>query len=387
MPNSFFQKITLEKTLIYIIIFAVIITFVFIFYLFFNQFTKKVEIVYPRGGQELEIGKTHQIIWEASGVDRVGIVLYKGGEPKWIAKNVPAGAEKHDWKIYPGQEYGDDYWISVFEYPWRKGNELDYTNSAFVITYPELATCNDLAVEEEWPYVPNDLPHLRRVFVTEEKYTGDLGGLEGADQKCQSAAEKLGYGSSWKALLGGEAEEEVAVARIKSSMQEEEGPFTMAKPEATLIRGATCHRLLGNSLDSFLDKLSDSVFLNREKLSNDFYDKVSEAWLGRLNSKSKKNCIPITSVVGSGNVRLEEGYSFTSTCQNWTNGQRFAEGYPVPEGEIGGDFPACFTPAGESTDAVAVGAFAIGISKETNFMTDWGKYCGDDQRLICIETR
>ncbi len=385
MPNSFFQKITLEKALIYIIIFAVIITFAFIFYLFFSQFTKKVEIVYPRGGMELEIGKTHQITWEAGGVDKVGIVLYKGGEPKWIAKNVPAGAEKYDWKIHPGQEYGDDYWIAVFEYPWRKGNELDYTSSAFVITYPELATCNDLAIEEEWPYSPSDLPHVRRVFITEEKFTGDLGGLEGADRKCQAAAERMGYQGTWKALLGGEAEEEVAVTRIKNSMQEEEGAYVIAKPDATLIRGATCHRLLGNNLDSFISKLSDPLSLNQEKMSDDFYDKLSESWLGRLNSKSKKNCISITSVVGSMNVKLSEKYSFTSTCQNWTNGGRFAEGYPIPQGEIGGDFPTCFTPGGESTEAVAVGAFATGVSKEDNFVTGWGKYCGDDQRLICVE--
>ena len=179
MQNSFFQKITLEKTLIYIIIFAVVITFAFIFYLFFSQFTKNVELVYPRNGLELEIGKTHQISWEASGIDKVGIVLFKGEEAKWIAKNVPAGAGSYDWKIYPGQEYGDDYWIAIFEYPWRQGNELDYTNGAFVITYPELAACDDLSVTEEWPYVPNDLPHSRRVFITQEKYKGDLGGLGG----------------------------------------------------------------------------------------------------------------------------------------------------------------------------------------------------------------
>ncbi len=385
MEKSFFQKITLEKTLIYIIIFAVVITFAFIFYLFFGQFTKGIEIINPRGGNELEIGKTHQITWKASGIDRVGIVLYKGGEPKWIAKNVPAGAEKYDWKIHPGQEYGDDYWIAVFEYPWHKGNELDYTRGAFVITYPELATCEDLSIENEWPYVPSDLPHLRRVFITEEKFTGDLGGLEGADQRCQSEAEKMGYQGNWKALIGGESEEEIAVSRLRESMQEPGGAYVLALPEATLIRGATCHRLLGNNLNSFLFKLSGSLAINKEKLGEDFYEGLSGVWLGRIDSKSKKNCIPITSVLDSINVKLQEKYSFTSTCQNWTNGEMFAEGYPVSEGEVGGDFPTCFTPAGESTKTAALGAFATGVSGDDNLVTNWGKYCSEKQGLICVE--
>jgi hypothetical protein len=41
----------------------------------------------------------------------------------------------------------------------------------------------------------------RRVFVTSTNYDGDLGGLAGADQKCQDRADAAGLGGSWKAWL------------------------------------------------------------------------------------------------------------------------------------------------------------------------------------------
>ncbi len=39
------------------------------------------------------------------------------------------------------------------------------------------------------------------IFVTNESFTGNLGGLEGADAKCQEAAGNAGYRGTWVALL------------------------------------------------------------------------------------------------------------------------------------------------------------------------------------------
>lgn len=41
----------------------------------------------------------------------------------------------------------------------------------------------------------------KRVFVTRTTYTGDLGGLQGADQKCQTAADAFSIGGTWIAWL------------------------------------------------------------------------------------------------------------------------------------------------------------------------------------------
>ncbi|MBK7860534.1 MAG: hypothetical protein IPJ65_18400 [Archangiaceae bacterium] len=44
-------------------------------------------------------------------------------------------------------------------------------------------------------------PGAKRIFVTETRYTGDLGGLTGADAKCASSAAAASLGGSWKAWL------------------------------------------------------------------------------------------------------------------------------------------------------------------------------------------
>jgi hypothetical protein len=45
------------------------------------------------------------------------------------------------------------------------------------------------------------------VFVTSQKYYGNLGGVEGADQKCQSLAENAGLPGPYKAWIGGRADD------------------------------------------------------------------------------------------------------------------------------------------------------------------------------------
>ena len=149
MKSSISEKFTLEKSLVYVAVAAILIVFGFIFYLFFGQLTKSIQILAPNGGEEWEIGQSYEVNWEAEGVEKVGIVLFKGIEPKWIARDVNAALEKYEWKIYPGQEYGDDYWIAVSEYPWQKGNKIDYSDGAFAVTYPELASCDGLSIESE----------------------------------------------------------------------------------------------------------------------------------------------------------------------------------------------------------------------------------------------
>lgn len=42
---------------------------------------------------------------------------------------------------------------------------------------------------------------LHRAFMTSTTYTGNLGGLTGADAKCQARADAAGLGGTWKALV------------------------------------------------------------------------------------------------------------------------------------------------------------------------------------------
>src|SRR3989344_827665 len=49
--------------------------------------------------------------------------------------------------------------------------------------------------------MPSAPPLSKRVLVTSSKYSGDMGGLSGADAKCQSKADKAKLGGIWKAWL------------------------------------------------------------------------------------------------------------------------------------------------------------------------------------------
>lgn len=382
------EKFTVEKTLIYIIIAAVLITFIFIFYLFFSHFTKNIQVISPVGGEEWEIGQTYQITWKARGIEKVGIVLFKGTEPKWIAKSVYAKLGKYEWKIYPGQEYGSDYWIAVFEYPWQKGNIVNYSDGAFAVVFPELGSCEGLSIQSEWPYLPSDFPNLRRVFITSASYTGSLGGLDGVDQKCQEQAQAQGFEGDWLAFIGGDDERETAIERLKATPGSIGGIYVEARVATTLIRGATCHRLLGKDFNEFLGKFVALSVINEEKFTDTFFQDLGDLWIGRLGETSKKNCTSIASVLTDPYKALAEKYSLTTTCQNWTQENMYVQGYPVPYGGAKPSFPTCYTPQGKSTDAVALGGLSTGLVRTEagiSFTPYQGKYCSTKQKLLCIE--
>lgn len=387
--TSILEKFTIEKNLIYVLIFAVLVTFGFIFYLFFGQFTKNIQITAPLGGEEWETGQTYKITWKARNIDKVGIVLFKGEEPQWIAKDIHAGVGSYEWKIYPGQQYGSDYWIAIFEYPWKKGNRIAYSDGSFAIVFPERASCDGLSIQNEWPYVPSDLPNLRRVFITEAIYNGNLEGLEGADKKCQEEAQKQEFSGAWHAFIGGDSDQEIAVERIKKTPRKRDGIFVEAKSALTLIRGATCHRLLGKNLDGFLMKFSNLSVVNEEKFEDSFFQKLDEVWLGRFDEKSKKNCTSIAALIPNPYIPLAEKYSSTTSCQNWTRGEKSVQGYPVPPGQPKPSFPTCYTPEGKFTDAVASGGLATGLTGggvgNNEFTPYQGKSCDSRQHLLCIE--
>jgi hypothetical protein len=390
MNFSIFKKFTLEKNLIYVLIAAVIIVAGFISYLFLAQFQKGIEIISPNGGEEWGIGQTYKVVWEAKSIENVGIVLFKGKEPKWIAKNIPAKLGEYEWKIYPGQDYRDDYWVAVFEYPLKENSRIDYSEGPFAITYPELLSCDSLSVENEWPYLPSDLPNLRRVFITKNEYSGNLGGFEGADEICQKEAEERGFGGVvWHAFIGGDKKNESALSRIEKTPRGTKGIFIQAQPSADLMsRQATCHRVLGRNLNEFLNKFSNLVIINNEKLEQNFLQDLSNLWIGKINENSQENCIQIYSVISRLYMNLAEKYSFTTSCQDWTKEDVFVQNYLKQEGIDSSSFPTCYTPEGKFTNAVALGGLSSGleIKQGVNFFTpQQGTYCNVEKKLLCIE--
>ncbi len=360
---------TKEKGLFFILVLGILIVFGLVFWLFFAYGTKSIRVLTPNGGEEWEIGKSYEITWQSRGIDKVGIILFHGKEPKWIAKDIPASRGKYEWKIYPGQEYGSGFWVAVVEYPWREDNKIDYSDFSFAIIYSIFDTCESLSASQEWLYLPSNFPNLRRVFITEEGYSGNLDGLEGADRICQEEAERKGYGGAWQAFLGGDGDEQTAVERLENTPRGKEGIFVQAESGLKLERGDSCFRVLAKDFSHFLTMFSNLEIINKEKLEDDFLQDLGNIWLGRLDEKSKKNCLPV-----------DREYSFTVTCQNWTQDEREVEG--------SGPFPNCYTPSGKSKDAVVLGALSLalrGKEEDAVFTPSFGRYCSNPQKLLCIE--
>ena len=384
MRISLSERFSIEKGLIYILIVALIIVFGFIFYLGFSQLNKGIKIFSPLGGEEWKAGQSYRITWQAKRIDKVGIVLFKSDKPEWIVRDIPAKQGSYEWKIYIDQQYGGDYWIAVVEYPWREGNQVAYSKGSFSIIYPELTTCDEISVENNWPYLPSKFPNLRRVFITDSVFTGNLGGLSGADQKCQQEAENQGFGGKWQVFIGGDKKEETAVERLNTVSRKTEGIFIEAKSAATLSSGGTCHRLLGKDFSDFLSKFSVPSAINQIKLGDDLLQNFGKIWLGRINENSLENCITVAASFSNPYTPLAEKYSFTATCQNWIKDSKTVDGYPVPRDSIKPNFPTCYTAQGGHTDAVMMAGLASGLAG-SSFSPAQGKTCDTKQRLLCIE--
>jgi hypothetical protein len=80
------------------------------------------------------------------------------------------------------------------------------------------------AVTASPPVAPPAETH-KRVFVTDETFRGDLGGIEGADAKCTTAAAGASIGGTWKAWISDSSHD--AVDRIAQV-----GPWVTLQGEA-----------------------------------------------------------------------------------------------------------------------------------------------------------
>lgn len=387
MHNSIFEKFGIEKILMVGALIAIVVVFIFVFYLFIGYSSRTINLSQPLGKQEWEIGQTYEIKWDSSGVERVGIVLFNGEKPEWIAENISASKGEYEWKIQSGHEYGSNFWVAVFEYPWRNGNEISYSKGSFSITYPELASCDSLSIQEEWPFLASDIPEVRKVFITKEEFSGNLEGLDGANEKCQTAAAELGYEGDWTAFIGGEAPENTAIKRLEGTSRGLNGIFVESEPSSTLLRGSTCHRILGRNFNEFLAKLSNLAVVNKTALSEDFLRNMNKIWLGRIDDASKRSCLLIKSFYGYSSS-LAERYSYTVSCQDWTYEEGLVADYER-SAKPDDSFPSCYTPSGEFTYSVGVGGLSSNLEEEKEsddyYVTNAGKPCSQRQHLLCIQ--
>jgi len=344
---------------------------------------KKLELVYPNGGEVLKANETFKIAWKSRNISKVGIILIKGTQgkdAKWIVKDVSARSKKYDWKIFVWEQPGQDYKVAIFEYPWKEGNLIDYSDDFFTILGPEFASCDSLSVAAEWPFLPSDFPNLRKVFISSKNYTGNLERLEGADKRCQEEAQEKGFSGDWKAFLGDDTN--FAADRLKL-----DGIFVSAEPAGSLPEGKTCHRLLGTNFDEFWKKLSEPLIVNNPKFEENLLKDLKNMWLGRINSTSTRECVNI-SFEDYPPSQPERNYSFTTTCQNWTTDLEVVPDYRPGEGGERKEFPVCFTPQGLRINAVGLAGLASGVTVRDGqgfLTTSLGKLCNVPRKLLCLQ--
>lgn len=370
------MKLNYKRIISWAVVLFIVFAVIFLIVRYFSG-EKKLKVIWPQGEEKIMAGQTYSIRWDSKNIGKIGILLARGedsSDTKWIARDVSARAGRYDWEVFVWEESGEDYKIVLIEYPWEEGKYTAYSKDFFSILGPQFASCDQISTEEEWFYISSDYPDLRRVFITYDLYQGNLGGLEGADQKCQEQAELRKMEGTWKAFLGNDTA--FALDRL-----ELDGIIVHAEPGGTLPQGKVCYRFLAKDFDTFYNKIFDSSSLAEARFSKKLYDNLAEIWLGRVDKNYPRNCLFIE------RSYKPYQYSFTVTCQNWTNNKITIEDYSPFSAEEG-KFPICYDPDGNRVDAVGIAGISSSFVTEAgtkNISFDRAYYCGTSRRLLCIE--
>ncbi|MCU0653619.1 MAG: GPI anchored serine-threonine rich family protein, partial [Candidatus Pacebacteria bacterium] len=180
---------------------AAVVILGFIFLTNFILSTKQLALA-DQKGVSIKAGDSHTIKWSATNIKKVGIVLYNGNTPEWIVQDFAASAGKYVWNSSPSLASGGDYRIAVFEYPWRNGNKIAYAANTINIVGKQYVSCEDFGIQQEWPFLADNYAGAHKVFITSGSWSGKLGGVAGADEKCNQEAKKNNYEGSYVAFVG-----------------------------------------------------------------------------------------------------------------------------------------------------------------------------------------
>jgi hypothetical protein len=432
-----------------ILIFAPFILLFLIFLLIFGwiyyqrSITKELKLISPNGKEVLQAGSSYKITWKARKVDKIDIVLVLEEEPKKskvIVNDFPANRKEYLWQIFAFEAPSDRYKIGIFESPRKEGNKIDYSDDYFTILAPKFASCDELTIKNNWPFVPSDYPNLKKVFITTKSYTGNLDGLEGADKICQKEAKERGLKGNWKAFLGddnisaaerlnlegifvnadnygGLPQEKlpayfwtsfgdyltatsapIAGSSSKERSQRKKLRKNLTNAYTTLTQyfnaftqdwnlaqeSRSCFHLLASNFQGFFQRLSSPYLLLEGRPENEFLNNFfgQEIWLGRINPQEGKGCIIVSPRHSSkGALYL---YSSTHSCQNWTTEKEKIEASSFQEGKA----LQCYTAQGGRINASAIGGVARIVSKKEDKISSTlslGRSCKEELKLLCIE--
>lgn len=324
---------------------------------------KRIEI-FP-GAMSFQAGENYEIKWSAANVGRVGIVLFGGDQPQWIVHNYPASAGRYLWQSDPYQRAGAEYRFAVFEYPWKKGNAIAYSPALINIIGQKYVSCDSYSVEQNWIHLPSKHPGILRTFVTSNAYSGDLDGIDGADEKCNQEARRMGYEGTYIALLG--SDDKSARERVAK-----DGIFVEAGAVGKSVEGRACHRYLAENIQKLLEKTGLSKETAQLQFSGGFAQGFGNLWLGRMTAAIGVKCLSLGT--------SKEGMMFSNsyTCQNWTVGKRLISN--VADANL----TRCYDFEGKNLTANYYGAATITIGDQGGYAIG-AATCDTKRRLLCIE--
>lgn len=116
----------------------------------------------------------------------------------WSAPATDGGSPITGYKIYRGTASGGETLLATI------GNSLSYADGSAVNgnTYFYKIKAVTAIGESDFSNEVSGKPQpLNYVFITSQTYSAVLGGLTGADAKCQASADAAGFGGIWKAWL------------------------------------------------------------------------------------------------------------------------------------------------------------------------------------------
>jgi len=199
----------------------------------------------------------------------------------WNSVNLPNG----------GTWNPSDSPITVWTAPKNTGNQLEGVQvKADIANTSPVVSCKpvNMAVKPAPQSTPSPTPSSSststRVFVTSTTYNGNLGGLSGADAKCQTVANNANLGGVWKAWLSD------SVTSAASRLNHSNGPYQ-------LLNGTT---IANNWIDLTGGSINHAINLSEYKSTVE----AGNVW---------------TNTTRTGEINKDISIQ-PANCQNWTDG-------------------------------------------------------------------
>lgn len=143
----------------------------------------------------------------------------------------------------------------------------------------------------------------KRVFVTSTTYNGNLGGLSGADAKCQARADAAGLAGTWKAWLS-------------DSTTAADSRVTHTTYNYVLINGTVLANGWSDLTDGTIDAAIDINEFGGSVFAPSYYTNTTSAGLREFASDTNSTCLDWTSSTSGGNGPAGSG-SYTDF--RWTD--------------------------------------------------------------------